>query len=138
LAKNESEQIKGLRGMGPYGDRVMDHFKNPRNVGDMENPSGAAKVENPVCGDVMELYIRVEKGRIVDAKFKTFGCAPAVSASSMVTEMIKGKTLKEALEISNEEVADALGGLPPAKMHCSVLAEDAVRGAIEDYQERSS
>ncbi len=123
--------------MRPYGDRVMDHFKNPRNVGDMENPSGAAKVENPVCGDVMELYIRVEKGRIVGAKFKTFGCAPAIAASSMVTEMIKGKTLAEALEISNEEVADALGGLPPAKMHCSVLAEDAVRAAIEDYQERS-
>ncbi len=123
--------------MARYSDKVMDHFKNPRNVGDMENPSGLGKAENPVCGDMMELYIMVEKGRVVDAKFKTYGCGAAIAASSMVTEMLKGKTIDEALDISNKAVADALGGLPRAKMHCSVLAEDAIRAAIEDYQGKS-
>ena len=123
--------------MARYSDKVMDHFKNPRNVGDMENPSGLGKAENPVCGDMMELYIRVEEGKILDAKFKTYGCGAAIAASSMVTEMLKGKTIDEALEISNEAVADALGGLPRAKMHCSVLAEDAIRAAIQDYQGKS-
>lgn len=123
--------------MARYSDKVMDHFKNPRNVGDMENPSGLGKAENPVCGDMMELYIMVEKGRIVDAKFKTYGCGAAIAASSMVTEMLKGKTIDEALDISNKAVADALGGLPRAKMHCSVLAEDTIRAAIEDYQGKS-
>jgi nitrogen fixation NifU-like protein len=121
-------------GMARYSDKVMDHFKNPRNVGDMENPSGLGKAENPVCGDMMELYIKVEEGKIVDTKFKTYGCGAAIAASSMVTEMLKGKTIDEALDISNKAVADALGGLPRAKMHCSVLAEDAIRAAIEDYQ----
>jgi nitrogen fixation NifU-like protein len=124
--------------MGRYSDKVMNHLKNPRNVGDMENPSGAGKVENPICGDIMELYIRVEGGKISDAKFKTFGCGAAIAASSMVTEMLKGKSIEEALEISNEAVADALGGLPPAKIHCSVLAEDAVRAAIADYQSKGA
>ncbi len=123
--------------MARYSDKVMDHFKNPRNVGDMENPSGLGKAENPVCGDMMELYIMVEKGRIVDAKFKTYGCGAAIAASSMVTEMLKGKTIDEALDISNKAVADALGGLPRAKMHCSVLAEDTIRAAIKDYQGKS-
>jgi nitrogen fixation NifU-like protein len=124
--------------MARYSDKVMDHFKNPRNVGDMENPSGLGKAENPVCGDMMELYIKVEEGKIVDTKFKTYGCGAAIAASSMVTEMLKGKTIDEALDISNKAVADALGGLPRAKMHCSVLAEDAIRAAIEDYQEKSA
>ena len=104
--------------MAQYTDKVMDHFKNPRNVGDMENPSGMGKVGNPVCGDLMELYLKIEEGKIVDAKFKTFGCGAAIATSSMVTEMIKGKTTEEALRISNKEVAEALGGLPRAKMHC--------------------
>ena len=117
-----------------YSEKVMDHFKNPRNVGEMENPSGIGKVGNPVCGDMMEIYIKVENERIVDVKFKTFGCGAAIATSSMVTEMVKGKTLDEALQISNKAVADALGGLPPVKMHCSVLAEDALKSAIEDYR----
>jgi nitrogen fixation NifU-like protein len=116
----------------------MDHFKNPRNVGAMENPSGTGKVGNPVCGDTMELHIMIEDGKIVDAKFKTYGCGAAIATSSMVTEMVKGRTIEEALEISNKEVADALGGLPPAKMHCSVLAEEALETAIEDYKKKSS
>lgn len=124
--------------MVQYTDKVMDHFKNPRNVGNMENPSGMGKVGNPVCGDIMELYLKIEEGRIVDAKFKTFGCGAAIATSSMVTEMIKGKTTEEALKISNREVAEALGGLPPAKMHCSVLAEDALQSAIEDYRKKTS
>lgn len=124
--------------MVQYSDKVMDHFRNPRNVGKMENPSGTGKVGNPVCGDVMELHIMIEDGKIVDAKFKTFGCGAAIATSSMVTEMVKGRTIEEALEISNKEVADALGGLPPAKMHCSVLAEEALEAAIEDYKKKSS
>ena len=124
--------------MAQYSDKVMDHFKNPRNVGAMENPSGTGKVGNPVCGDIMELHIMIEDGKIVDAKFKTFGCGAAIATSSMVTEMVKGRTIEEALEISNKEVADALGGLPPAKMHCSVLAEEALEVAIEDYKKKSS
>jgi nitrogen fixation NifU-like protein len=116
-----------------YSEKVMEHFKNPRNVGDMENPDGVGHVGNPVCGDVMELYIKVNNGIIVDAKFKTFGCAAAIATSSMVTEMVKGKSIKEALKISNKAVVEALDGLPPAKVHCSVLAEDALKSAIEDY-----
>lgn len=123
--------------MARYSGKIMDHFRNPRNVGAMENPSGTAKVENPVCGDIMELYIRVEDARIIDAKFKTFGCGAAIAASSIVTEMLKGKTIDGALKITNQAVANALGGLPPAKVHCSVLAEDAVRAAIQDYQTKS-
>jgi nitrogen fixation NifU-like protein len=116
-----------------YNDKVMEHFKNPRNVGDMENPDGVGRVGDPICGDVMELYIRVNDGTIVDAKFKTFGCAAAIATSSMVTEMVKGKRVEEALKISNKAVVEALDGLPPAKVHCSVLAEDALKAAIENY-----
>ncbi len=116
-----------------YSEKVMEHFKNPRNVGEMENPSGIGYVGNPICGDIMELYIKVKDDIIVDAKFKTFGCGAAIATSSMVTEIVKGKTVEEALKISNRAVAEALGGLPPVKMHCSILAEDALKSAIEDY-----
>src|SRR3972149_5437713 len=116
-----------------YSEKVMEHFKNPRNVGEMENPDGVGRVGNPVCGDVMELYIKVKDGIIVDAKFKTFGCGAAIATSSMVTEIVKGKSIKEALKISNKAVAEALDGLPAAQMHCSVLAEEALKSAIEDY-----
>ncbi len=116
-----------------YSEEVMEHFKNPRNVGEIENPDGIGHVGNPVCGDIMELYIKVNNGIIVDAKFKTFGCGAAIATSSMVTELVKGKSIEEALEISNRAVAEALGGLPPIKMHCSVLAEEALKSAIDDY-----
>ncbi len=116
-----------------YSDKVMEHFKNPRNVGEIENPDGIGHVGNPVCGDIMELYIKVNNRTIIDAKFKTFGCGAAIATSSMVTEMVKGKSIDEALEISNRAVADALDGLPSIKMHCSVLAEEALKSAIEDY-----
>jgi nitrogen fixation NifU-like protein len=123
-------------GPASYSEKVIDHVKNPRNIGEMENPDGVGRVGNPVCGDVMELYIKVKDGIITDASFKTFGCGAAIATSSMVTEMVKGKTIEEALEISNKAVAEALGGLPPVKMHCSVLAEEALRKAIENYYER--
>jgi nitrogen fixation NifU-like protein len=119
-----------------YSEEVMEHFRNPRNVGDMENPDGTGHVGNPVCGDIMELYIKVKDSIITDAKFKTFGCGAAIATSSMVTEMVKGKTIDKALEISNKAVAEALGGLPPTKMHCSVLAEEALRSAIDDYRNK--
>ncbi len=119
-----------------YSEKVMDHFRNPRNMGEMENPDGVGKVGNPVCGDMMELYIKVENDVITDVKFMTFGCGAAIATSSMVTELVKGKTLDEALNISNATVAEALDGLPPVKMHCSVLAGDALKGAIEDYRKR--
>jgi len=121
-----------------YSEKVMEHFKNPRNVGEIENPDGVGHVGNPVCGDIMELYIKVKDGTIVDAKFKTFGCGAAIATSSMVTEMVKGRSIEEALEISNKAVAEALGGLPPVKMHCSVLAEEALKSALEDYLSKSS
>ena len=120
-----------------YSEKVMDHFKNPRNVGEIENPDGTGHVGNPVCGDIMELYIKVKDDTIVDAKFKTFGCGAAIATSSIVTEMVKGKSIKEALEISNKAVAEALDGLPAAKMHCSVLAEEALKSAIDDYFSRN-
>jgi nitrogen fixation NifU-like protein len=120
-----------------YNEKVMDHFKNPRNVGEIENPDGVGHVGNPVCGDIMELYIKVKDGTIVDAKFKTFGCGAAIATSSMITEIVKGKSLKEALRISNKTVAEALDGLPAVKMHCSVLAEDALKSAIKDYLNNS-
>ena len=121
-----------------YSDKVMEHFKNPRNVGEIENHDGIGHVGNPVCGDIMELYIKVNNNTIVDAKFKTFGCGAAIATSSMVTEMVKGKSIGEALEISNRAVAEALDGLPPIKMHCSVLAEEALKSAIEDYLSKQS
>jgi len=116
-----------------YTDTVMDHFTNPRNVGEVEAADGIGQIGNPVCGDVMRMTIKVEDDRITDVKFKTFGCGAAVATSSMVTEMVVGKTLAEAAGISNRAVADALGGLPPQKMHCSNLAADALHLAIEDY-----
>ena len=122
--------------MSQYSEKVMDHFAHPRNVSEMENPDGVGKVGNPVCGDIMNLYLRVKDGVITDATFKTFGCGAAIATSSMVTELVKGKTVKNALAISNRAVAEALGGLPPIKMHCSVLAEEALKAAIDDYKAR--
>ncbi len=119
----------------PYSEKVMDHFLHPRNVGEIPDASGIGNVGNPVCGDIMRMYIKVENNIIVDAKFKTFGCGAAISTSSMVTEMVKGKPIEEALKISNQAVAEALGGLPPIKMHCSVLAEEALKSAIKDYSQ---
>lgn len=119
-----------------YTEKVVEHFNNPRNVGEMESPSGIGRVGNPTCGDIMELYIQVEEDLITDAKFKTFGCGAAIATSSMITEMVKGKTLSEALAITNKNVAEALGGLPPVKMHCSNLAADALKKAIQNYQEK--
>jgi nitrogen fixation NifU-like protein len=116
-----------------YTDLVMDHFSNPRNVGEIENADGVGQIGNPVCGDVMRISIDVADDRIIDVKFKTFGCGAAVATSSMVTEMVKGKTLTEAADISNKAVAEALGGLPPNKMHCSNLAADALHLAVQDY-----
>ncbi len=121
---------------GPYNDKVMDHFTHPRNMGEIKDPSAVAEVGNPACGDVMKLYLRIEDNRIVDAKFKTFGCGAAIASSSMTTELIIGKTVEEASVLSNEAVAEALGGLPPAKQHCSVLAEEALQAALEDYRRR--
>jgi nitrogen fixation NifU-like protein len=118
-----------------YSEKVMDHYENPRNVGIVENANGTGIVGNPACGDVMKLTIRVEKDIIVDAKFKTFGCGAAIATSSMVTEMVKGKNLADALEISNKGVMEALGGLPKVKRHCSVLAEEALKAAIADYEQ---
>jgi nitrogen fixation NifU-like protein len=120
-----------------YTDLVMDHFSNPRNVGEIEDADGVGQIGNPVCGDVMRMTIKVEDDRISDAKFKTFGCGAAVATSSMVTELVQGKTLTEAAEISNKVVAEALGGLPANKMHCSNLAADALHIAIEDYLDRA-
>ena len=120
----------------PYSEKVMDHFLHPRNVGEIPDASGIGNVGNPVCGDVMRMYLKIENGIITDAKFKTFGCGAAISTSSMVTEMVKGKSIEEALGISNRAVAEALGGLPPVKMHCSVLAEQALRSALKDYYQK--
>lgn len=119
-----------------YSEKVMDHFMNPRNVGEIENAAGVGEVGNAKCGDIMRIYLDVEGDIIKDVKFKTFGCGAAVATSSMVTEMVKGKTIEEALKITNKSVADALDGLPPAKMHCSNLAADALHEAIKNYQEK--
>ena len=119
---------------GPYNDTVMDHFMHPRNMGEIEDPSGVGEVGNPACGDVMKLYLKIENDTIIDARFKTFGCGAAIASSSMTTELIKGKSIDEALAISNQAVTEALGGLPPAKQHCSVLAEEALKAALEDYK----
>lgn len=116
-----------------YSDKVMDHFTNPRNVGEIENASGVGEVGNAKCGDIMKIYLDIEDNRIKDVKFKTFGCGAAIATSSMVTELVMGKTLEEALAITNEAVADALDGLPAVKMHCSNLAADAMHAAIQDY-----
>lgn len=117
-----------------YSEKVMDHFTNPRNVGEIPDADGVGEVGNPACGDIMKMYIKVQDNTIKDIKFKTFGCGAAIATSSMVTEMAKGKTLEEALKLSNKQVAEALGGLPPIKMHCSNLAADALQAAINNYR----
>jgi nitrogen fixation NifU-like protein len=121
---------------GPYSAKVMDHFMNPRNVGEIEGADGVGEVGNPACGDMMRLYLKIEDGLVVDARFRTFGCGAAIASSSMLTEMIKGKTVEEAREITNHAVAEALDGLPAVKIHCSVMAEQAVRSALDDYAKK--
>ena len=124
--------------MAFYSEKVMDHFANPRNVGEIKDASGVGEVGNPVCGDMMKFYIKVENNIIKDVKFKTFGCGAAIAVSSMVSEMAMGKTIEEALALTNEAVAKELGGLPPNKMHCSNLGADALHKAIEDYKNKNS
>lgn len=119
-----------------YSDKVMDHFMNPRNMGSIEDASGVGEVGNPTCGDIMKIYLDIEDDIIKDVKFKTFGCGSAIASSSMATEMIKGKSIHEALQLTNKAVAEALDGLPPVKMHCSVLAEQAVKAALIDYAKK--
>ncbi len=119
-----------------YSEKVMDHFENPRNVGEIPEADGVGQVGNPSCGDIMKIYLKIKEGVIEDVKFKTFGCGAAIATSSMVTEMVKGKTVEEAMKISNKQVAEALDGLPPKKMHCSNLAADALHAAIEDYRSK--
>jgi nitrogen fixation NifU-like protein len=121
-----------------YSEKVMDHFANPRNVGEIPDADGIGKVGNPQCGDVMWLYIKVKDGILTDIKFKTFGCGAAIATSSMITELAKGKTLEEAKKISRQDVADSLEGLPPTKMHCSNLAADALKEAIKDYEAKQA
>jgi nitrogen fixation protein NifU and related proteins len=118
---------------GPYSAKVMDHFMNPRNVGEIDGADGVGEVGNPACGDMMRLYLKIEDGRVKDAKFRTFGCGAAIASSSMLTEMIKGKTVDEARAVTNQQVAEALDGLPAVKIHCSVMAEQAVKTALDDY-----
>jgi nitrogen fixation NifU-like protein len=120
-----------------YTDKVMEHFRNPRNMGEIPNADGIGTVGNPVCGDLMTMYIKVKDNRIEDIKFKTYGCGAAIATSSMTTELAKGKTLEEAMKITRASVADSLGGLPKVKMHCSNLAADALHAAIEDYREKT-
>ena len=123
--------------MALYSEKVMDHFRNPRNVGVIENADGVGEVGNAKCGDIMKIYLKIENDVIVDVKFETFGCGSAIASSSMATEMIKGKKISEALELTNKAVAEALDGLPPAKLHCSVLAEEAVKSAVKDYYDKN-
>ena len=119
-----------------YSDKVMDHFEHPRNVGEIENADGVGQVGNPKCGDIMKMYLKIDGDVISDVKFKTFGCGSAIATSSMATEMIKGKTIQQAMELTNAAVAEALDGLPAYKMHCSVLAEEAIKAALADYYRR--
>ena len=119
-----------------YSEKVLDHFSNPRNVGEIENADGVGEVGNAKCGDIMKMYIKVDDGIISDVKFKTFGCGAAVATSSMATELVKGKTIQEALQVTNKAVMEALDGLPPVKVHCSLLAEEAIHAALWDYAEK--
>ena len=119
-----------------YNDKVIEHFSNPRNVGEIENADGVGMVGSEACGDIMKLFIKVENNVIVDAKFKTFGCGAAIASSSVATEMIIGKTVEEAMQLTNKQVIEELGGLPPVKIHCSVLAEEALKTALEDYKKK--
>ena len=121
-----------------YSQKAMEHFMNPHNMGDMPDADGVGTVGNPVCGDLMMIFLKIENNRIVDARFKTFGCGAAIATSSMVTDLVKGKTIEEALAVTNKTVAQALDGLPPIKMHCSVLAEEGIQAAIEDYRSHDS
>lgn len=121
-----------------YSEKVMDHFTNPRNVGEIENADGVGQVGNAKCGDIMKIYLKIENDVIEDVKFKTFGCGSAIASSSIATEMIKGKTIQEALELTNKAVVEALGGLPAAKVHCSILAEQAVKAALLDYAQKNN
>ena len=124
--------------MALYSDIVMDHFMHPRNVGEIENPDGVGQVGNAKCGDIMKMYLKIKDNRIEDAKFETFGCGSAIASSSMATELIKGKTIEEALAVTNKQVVDALGGLPAYKLHCSVLAEESIKAAVKDYYDRNN
>ncbi|MCF2657141.1 Fe-S cluster assembly scaffold protein NifU [Lacrimispora saccharolytica] len=125
--------------MALYSDKVMDHFRNPRNVGVLEDANGIGEVGNPVCGDIMKMYLKINDDEIIeDVKFETFGCGSAIASSSMATELIKGKSVEEALSLTNKAVAEALDGLPAHKMHCSVLAEEAIKSAIDDYNKRKN
>ncbi|KAA0259233.1 Fe-S cluster assembly scaffold protein NifU [Deferribacter autotrophicus] len=122
---------------GPYSDKVMDHFMNPRNMGEIEDANAIGEVGNPACGDVMKLYMKInDEGVVEDVKFKTFGCGAAIASSSMATELIKGRKVEEVLELTNEAIVEALDGLPPAKIHCSVMAEEAIEAALKDYYSR--
>jgi len=121
-----------------YSDKVMEHFRNPRNVGVIEDADGIGQVGNPICGDIMKVYIKVDNNVIMDAKFQTFGCGAAIATSSIATELIKGKTVEDSLRVTNKAVAEALGGLPKIKMHCSVLAEEAIKSAVNNYYERTT
>ena len=121
-----------------YSQKVMDHFANPRNVGAIEDPDGLGEVGNPACGDIMTFTIKVSDGKLEDVKFQTFGCGAAIAVSSMISDMARGKALEEALQITNKDVAEALDGLPPVKLHCSVLAEDALKAAIENYRDKQA
>lgn len=124
--------------IGSYSPVVIDHFTHPRNIGEMEDPDGVGEVQNPVCGDTMRLFIKVEAERIVDAMFLTYGCSAAIASSSITSEMIKGKTIEEVLKISDKTVTEALGGLPPTKIHAAMLAEQAVKAAVSDYRKKKS
>lgn len=121
-----------------YSEKVMEHFTNPRNVGEIEDADGVGTVGNPICGDIMRLYIKIKDGRIEDIKFKTFGCGAAIASSSMLTELVKGETIDEALKTSNKAIIEALGGLPSKKRHCSVLAQEALQKAIDDYRSKKA
>ena len=131
-------KMKGNHIMALYSEKVMDHFKNPRNVGVIDNADGVGEVGNAKCGDIMKIYLKIENNIIEDVKFETFGCGSAIASSSMATEMIKGKSIFEAMELTNRAVAEALDGLPAAKLHCSVLAEEAIKKALKDYFDRNN